>query len=198
MKRNITTTASAIAALSLLAACTTIPDGPAVTVLPGTGKSFDQFRYDDADCRQFASGQTGGKSAAAAATDSGVLTAAVGTAVGAAAGAAINGSQGAGAGAGVGLLMGSLIGAGTADASGYNMQYRYDNAYQQCMYAKGHRVPAAANTYSYRSYRQPYYGGYYGGYGGYGNYSGGYGAPPPQTGYIPPPPPGTPGPPPPR
>ena len=41
-------------ALALLAGCVTVPTGPAVMVLPGSGKSFEQFRADDLDCRQFA------------------------------------------------------------------------------------------------------------------------------------------------
>jgi hypothetical protein len=47
----------------LLAGCVTIPDGPAVMVLPGSTKTFDQFRADDADCRGYATAQIGGKSA---------------------------------------------------------------------------------------------------------------------------------------
>ena len=31
----------------LLTGCVTIPTGPSVMVLPGSGKSFDQFRLDD-------------------------------------------------------------------------------------------------------------------------------------------------------
>lgn len=45
---------SPLAALLAIAACTTIPTGPSVMAMPGSGKSFDQFRADDADCRQFA------------------------------------------------------------------------------------------------------------------------------------------------
>src|SRR5437773_1094743 len=41
-----------------LGACATVPLGPSVMVLPGTGKSFDQFQADDAGCRQWASVQT--------------------------------------------------------------------------------------------------------------------------------------------
>src|SRR5450759_4195863 len=74
-------------ALLLVGACTTLPSGPGVMVLPGTGKSFDQFRADDFDCRQFASMQVGGTAPNQAAADSGVKSAAVGTLVGAAAGA---------------------------------------------------------------------------------------------------------------
>jgi hypothetical protein len=32
-------------------------------MMPGTGKSFDQFRVDDADCGQFALSQIGGATA---------------------------------------------------------------------------------------------------------------------------------------
>jgi hypothetical protein len=121
-----------------------MPTGPAVMVLPGTGKNFDQFRFDDGACRQFAYDQVAGVTPSRAADDSGVRSAAVGTLLGAAAGAAIDGSSGAAAGAGVGLLFGGLAGAGAAERSAYGAQYRYDIAYQQCMYAKGHRIPVTA------------------------------------------------------
>jgi hypothetical protein len=68
-----------------LAACTAVPSGPEVLVLPGTSISLDQFRSDDLACRQFA-----------------------------------------------------------RDAFVKNAkpsQKQYDNGYQQCMYAKGHRLP---------------------------------------------------------
>jgi len=39
-------------------ACTTVPKGPSKLALPGTGKNVDQFRADDADCRQYALSQT--------------------------------------------------------------------------------------------------------------------------------------------
>jgi hypothetical protein len=127
-----------------LTACVSIPTGPSVMVLPGTGKSFDQFRFDDGGCKQYAYDQIGGQTAARAQESSGVASAAIGTVVGAAAGAAIGGdSSSAAVGAGVGLLGGSLAGAGAANASAYEAQRRYDMAYQQCMYAKGHRVPVS-------------------------------------------------------
>lgn len=133
----------------LLAGCAVAPSGPSVMALPGTGKSFDQFRTDDALCRQFANDQVGGLGADEAATSAGVRSAAVGTAVGAVAGAAIAGRDGASVGAGTGLIFGSMAGAGAAQGSAYGSQRRYDNAYVQCMYAKGQRVPvsgAVANT----------------------------------------------------
>ncbi len=134
---------SPLVALLLAAACTTMPTGPSVLVLPGTGKTFDQFRADDFECRQFASGQVGGATATQAQTDSTLRSAALGTAVGAVAGAAMDGRSGAGVGAGTGLLIGTLAGTGAGDASGYSLQRRYDFGYQQCMYAKGHKVPVS-------------------------------------------------------
>ncbi|MDP2028056.1 MAG: glycine zipper family protein [Thiobacillus sp.] len=139
---------TAVLALTLLvAACTTMPTGPTVMVLPGTGKSFDQFRADDMVCRSYAFESVGGVTASQAATQSGVSSAVVGTVIGAAAGAAIGGHEGAGVGAGTGLLVGGLAGTGTAQASGYNLQYRYDHGYVQCMYAKGHQVPVSGSIY---------------------------------------------------
>ena len=165
---------SALAAAILLSGCATVPpSGPSVTVLPGSGKSFDQFRADDFECRQFASNQIGGATAEQASADSGVKSAAVGTAVGAVAGGLIGGRQGAAVGAGTGLIVGSSAGAGAAGASARTMQQRYDMGYQQCMYAKGHQVPVAGR---FENQRRAYPV---------------YSTPPP------PPPPGTPPPPPP-
>lgn len=42
-----------------LAACSSMPSGPNVMVLPGKGVSFEQFRADDLLCRQYAASQTG-------------------------------------------------------------------------------------------------------------------------------------------
>ncbi len=159
---------SPLVALLGVAACTTIPTGPSVMVMPGTGKTFDQFRADDAVCKQFALGQIGGATANDAAIDSGVKSAAVGTAIGALAGAAMGGHQGAGIGAGVGLLAGSAAGANAGQTTGYGSQQRYDNAYIQCMYAKGDRVPVSGQMAPAREYAPP----------------------PPPPGYPPPPPPG--------
>lgn len=122
--------------------CASTPSGPGVLVLPGAGKSFEQFRADDANCRQFASYQIGGSSPGQASVQSGLASAAVGTALGAAAGAAIGGGGGGAAiGAGSGLVAGSMMGTGAAAQSGAVAQQRYDAAYIQCMYANGHQVP---------------------------------------------------------
>ncbi|MBP1687685.1 MAG: hypothetical protein H6Q33_3828 [Deltaproteobacteria bacterium] len=136
---------SAITALALLAGCVTVPTGPSVMVLPGSGKDFTQFQGDDAVCRYWAVQQTG-TTTNKAATDSAVTSAAVGTVVGAAAGAAIGAAygdpaMGAAAGSGVGLAGGTVVGTDRAAGSQYEAQRRYDMAYIQCMYAKGHQVP---------------------------------------------------------
>jgi len=143
-------------------------------VLPGTGKSFDQFRADDTECRQYGTVQSGGASQEQVAADSTVKSAALGTAVGAVAGAAIGGRDGAGVGAGMGLITGALAGSGAGSVSAYEMQRRYDFAYQQCMYAKGHRIPVNGR------FSSPTY------------------VTPPAAAAVPPPPPGSPPPPPPR
>jgi hypothetical protein len=129
--------------LAFVAACASTPSGPGVMVLPGSGKSFDQFRFDDYECRQYASSQVGGSTPDQAAADSGVKSAVVGAAVGTVAGAALGGSRGAVAGAGLGTAGGALAGTGAGAQSGRSLQQRYDFGYQQCMYAKGHQIPMA-------------------------------------------------------
>lgn len=157
----------------LLGACASAPTGPSVMALPGTGKNFEQFRADDAVCRQFALEQVGGVSAGDAATDAGIRSAAVGTAVGAIAGAAIGGRDAAGVGAGTGLLVGSMAGGGAAHQSAYGTQRQYDNAYVQCMYAKGERVPVSGALARPQSVAPPVAAPAY--------------MPPPPPGYGPPP-----------
>jgi Glycine-zipper domain len=130
-------------AILAVTGCASLPNGPSVMVLPGTGLSFEQFRNDDAICQQYAFFQVGGTTANQAAMNSGVTSAIVGTALGAAAGAAIGGGSGAAIGAGSGLVGGSIVGTGAASSSMYADQQRYDTAYIQCMYAKGHQVPVS-------------------------------------------------------
>ncbi|SOD21086.1 YMGG-like glycine zipper-containing protein [Nitrosomonas ureae] len=127
----------------LITACVNLPTGPSVMTLPGTGKSFEQFRMDDFECRTYAYEQVGGKTSRQASQASGIESAAIGAGLGAAAGAAIGGGQGAAIGAGTGLLAGGVVGSGTAETSGYMSQRQYDMSYIQCMYAKGHRVPVS-------------------------------------------------------
>lgn len=139
------TTLSIIALGLLIGGCASVPTGPSTLALPGTGKSFDDFRVDDYECRRFAHQQIGGDNAGSATADAGVRSAAVGTLVGALAGAAIGGRDGAAVGAGTGLLTGTMVGLGSGQHSSYDSQRQYDNAYVQCMYAKGQRVPVSGS-----------------------------------------------------
>jgi outer membrane lipoprotein SlyB len=136
------------AVLVALAGCASVPTGPNVMALPGTGTTFEQFRYDDMVCRDFALQQIGGSAREQAASGAAISHAAVGTAIGAVAGAAIGGKRGAGVGAGTGLIVGSASGAEASRSSVYGSQRQYDIAYVQCMYAKGHRVPVSASSYT--------------------------------------------------
>jgi hypothetical protein len=146
---NTVTKTAVAAAAALLAGCVSMPTGPSMMVLPGSTRSFDEFRVDDYACRQYALDQVGGTTAQRAAEDAGVRSAALGALLGAAVGAAADGGSGAAVGAGAGLAMGGLIGTSAAESSGYGAQRRYDNAYIQCMYAKGHRVPVTGRFTTY-------------------------------------------------
>jgi hypothetical protein len=82
------------------------PSGPRVVVLPGTGKTYNEFSQNDKLCRQYA-----GRSIGIAADGSAVPE--------------------------------------SPRYSGEEAQYRYDEAYIQCMYAHGNKVPISeevANT----------------------------------------------------
>ena len=149
MKRRIASATCVVGALVVLAGCVTVPTGPAVMVLPGQYKPFDQFRVDDIECRNFAAASVGGS--AQQASDSAAAYAIGATAVGAAIGAAIGSvsgqaGQGAAIGAGSGLLVGSAGGSGQSYASQYDIQARYDGAYMQCMYAKGNQIPVRSSN----------------------------------------------------
>ena len=139
---NKTLRISPLLGVLLLGACATLPNGPGVMALPGTGKSFDEFRSNDAECRQYASSQLG-TTPNDVAVDSAVGSAVVGTAVGALAGALVGGHGGAGVGAATGLAIGATAGAGNSAYAGRTAQQRYDFSYQQCMYARGNKVPVA-------------------------------------------------------
>lgn len=168
-------------AAAFLASCATV-NGPSVMVLPGSGKSFEQFQADDAMCQQWAYQQTG-ITPQHAQTGNVVAGAAVGTVAGAAAGAAIGAAAGspatgAAVGAGVGALGGTTVGASSGYAAGTSVQNRFDIAYVQCMYAKGNQVPLPRGARPQGAPGPP---------------------PPPASSTMPPaPPPGPPPPPPPR
>ena len=85
-----TVSAIGLSGLLLLGGCATFPTGPSVLALPGSGKTFDRFRQDDAECQQYAFQQIGGTTAQQAADSSAARSAALGTVVGAVAGAALS------------------------------------------------------------------------------------------------------------
>ena len=167
----------AIVASLSVTACAPMTTVPHVMVLPGAGKSLDQFDVDDLNCRSWAErrigispGQAGTNATAGSMAIGTVLGAATGAAIGAAAG---NPAMGAAVGAGAGLLGGTSYGVGTGQAEAWETQHRYDVAYAQCMYASGNQVPGRRSA--------PRYGPLPGSYGP--------GVPPPPYG-APPPPPG--------
>ena len=143
---NIPIRLFALAPLLVLGACSTIPSGPSEYALPGSTRTFEQFRVDDASCRQFALAQVGGNTPGNVAAESTAKSAALGTGVGALAGAAVGGGRGAGVGAGLGLAFGAIAGADAGDRSTWALQQRYDAAYKQCMYAAGHKIPVYGNV----------------------------------------------------
>ena len=147
-----------VLALVALSGCATVPAGPSVMAWPGPGKPFEVFQSDDATCRQWASQQAGAQPAESA-NKTLASGAAVGTLLGAGLGAAIGAASGHfGAGLGVGAASGAIVGTAAAVGPAYGaqsvVQRRYDNAYMQCMYAKGNQVPGAVRTYR-RAYPPP-------------------------------------------
>jgi len=142
----------------VLGGCATVPTGPSVMVLPAPGKSFGAFQSDDMACRQWAL-QQAGVPPSEVVNENLASGAAIGTLIGAGLGAAIgaaSGHAGAGAaiGAGSGLIGGTAMATGPAYAAGWEVQRRYDMAYQQCMYAKGNQIPGHRQA-SRRAYRIP-------------------------------------------
>ncbi len=174
--RMVATSVGLAGVLALGACAVPPPAGPTVAVMPGQGKSFDQFQSDDYNCRNFAGSRVGiepSQAAANSAVGSAVVGTGVGAAVGALAGAAAgNPGLGAAAGAGAGLLLGSAAGAGASQQSYAWAQNDYNIAYMQCMVSNGNQVPQASAA-----------PGYPGGYPGYSGYPGYY--PPPGYGYRP-------------
>jgi len=133
-----------------LSGCATVPTGPSVMVLPAQGKPFEAFQADDSVCRQWAAQQAGAgpsettnQNLANGAVLGTVLGAGLGAAIGAASGAT---GTGAAIGAASGLIGGTAIASGPAYGAGWEVQRRYDVAYQQCMYAKGNQIPSVIRT----------------------------------------------------
>src|SRR5438132_1066408 len=58
--------------LGILSACTVMPTGPSVLVLPAVGKPMDVFQTDEVGCRSYAQQQIGGAPEQQAGTASGM------------------------------------------------------------------------------------------------------------------------------
>lgn len=182
----------ALALLPLLAGCAQPPLGPTVQVIPGQGKSFDAFRIDQSGCMQYASQMVAGQAEQANAY--GVGAAVLGTALGAGLGAAAGGGYGAGVGAASGAVLGTGLGAAGSASAQPGIQGQYDNAYVNCMTAKGNQYvppqPIYAQPPPYVGQPPPYGAGQPEPYGAeqpppYGaEQPAPYGVPPP---YYPPP-----------
>jgi hypothetical protein len=136
-----------VATAALLAGCAATPLGPTVQVMPGPGKTLDAFQTDNSACKSFAADAVKGQADAAnqRALGTALLTTALGAATGAAAGSADgDAGNGAAVGGAVGAGAGSAIGAMNNSADQQGIQAQYDNAFSQCMYAKGEQVPGFA------------------------------------------------------
>lgn len=138
-----------VAASLVLGACTVMPTGPSVMALPGSRMTLEQFQADTFDCQRYAQTvvASAGGAVAANADNATAATAAAGAVTGAAMGALIGSAtgqagQGAAIGAGTGLLFGGMSGSYYGSMSSYQLQRGYDGAYLDCMYSRGHRVPA--------------------------------------------------------
>jgi hypothetical protein len=130
-----------------LAGCAATPMGPTVQVMPGPGKTFDAFQSDQASCKTYAAGQVQGQADAAnqRAVGAAMLTTALSAGVGAAVGGSVgDAATGAAVGAATGAGTGAAIGANGSSYDQMNIQQQYDNAFSQCMYAKGEQVPGFA------------------------------------------------------
>ncbi len=125
--------------MALLQSCAVTPAGPTAQVLPAQNKPFEIFQQDQSVCTQYAAQQTHGQ--AQRANVLAIGGAVLGTVLGAGLGAAVGRGGGAAVGAAGGAALGTGIGSGnTANAAG-GIQGQYDNAYIQCMVAKGNQLP---------------------------------------------------------
>ncbi len=123
----------------VLAACANAPIGPSVRVLPSPKKAFETFQAEQATCKYYADDQVRGQ--AERANSTGFVQGLGATALGAGLGAAIDGGHGAAVGAAMGATAGTVVGASTSSRQDRTIQQVYDDAYVQCMVAKGNLIP---------------------------------------------------------
>jgi uncharacterized protein YcfJ len=140
----------ALMATIVLSACVSAPTGPTITIMPREGKSFEEFKKDDDECRAFAAKSV--QDGNTAALKEGAISTATGAAIGAAAGALYQGgsSKNVGTGAAIGMVGGAAVGAMGASSKETQAQTQYNTAYQQCMYTKGNQVPGFKPVNDYK------------------------------------------------
>ncbi|MFA5040283.1 MAG: hypothetical protein WC464_01440 [Bdellovibrionales bacterium] len=126
----------------LLAACAETPMGPTVRILPSVNKPFERFQEEQARCKQYADEQV--RNQAGRANETSFLQGLGATALGAGLGAAIDGGRGAAIGAAGGAVAGTAVGASTSTKKQGSIQQQYDDAYVQCMVAKGNLIERPA------------------------------------------------------
>ncbi len=139
--RNCAAIATAVALV--LTGCAQTPTNPQVGVAPSQAKSFQAFQADQAYCKQYAQSQVAGQAQQANRTQAlGAGGGALGGAALGAAGGAIGGNAGAGAAIGAlsGLALGAAGGAIASNREQEATQRAFDQAYAQCMYARGNDV----------------------------------------------------------
>lgn len=120
----------AVVAALIASGCSSVPmgDGPTVAVLPGGGKSMPEFNSDDIACRSIAR---------ARAHDGTPLPVAMGLGK-----TEVASSRVLPVVRGATDSTGSVFGNAPApDSAIVTTQQRYDTAYVQCMYQKGHKIP---------------------------------------------------------
>lgn len=134
----------------VLAACAATPMGPMVRVLPPPHKAFETFQAEQATCKYYADDQVRGQ--AERANSTGLLEGLGATALGAGLGAAVGGGHGAAVGTAMGATAGTVVGAGTSSKQDRSIQRQYDDAYVQCMVAKGNLIsqPVPRQTVIYQ------------------------------------------------
>jgi len=136
--QSLKAAAVSLSVVMVLAGCAETPMGPRVQVLPAANKPFQVFQQDQVTCKQFATDQVGGQ--ADHANEIAIGTTLLGAGLGAGLGAALGGGRGAGIGAAGGGMLGTAVGVGDTQRDQSAIQQQYDNAYAQCMYAKGNQI----------------------------------------------------------
>jgi hypothetical protein len=130
--------------------CSTIPQGPNVTVYKGPEQTFEQYQQHDVFCRDYAKKSVGvdpETQETQTTLTRAALLAGVGAGLGAAIGAA-TGSPGLGAaiGGSAGVLTGGASGSARAQRQEMTLQQRLDNSYLVCMASYGHTTIVHTNS----------------------------------------------------